>query len=121
MTISVFGNPTTNQDSLLVNLLPQLRKSFPKHTFLHQDPTEDLKIPQKEWWILDVVQGIKKITVFGDLDKFQRSKSLSVHDYDLYLDLQLKAKLDLLPPLKIIAVPPYFDPKKIIEKLKKIL
>ena len=121
MTISVFGNPVYEDDALLVRMLPQLRKAFPQHKFIHQDPTENIIIPKDEWVILDVAQGIDKITVFNNLDQFESTRSVSVHDYDLFLELKLQEKLNKLPKLKIITVPIDINQDIILKKLAKLL
>jgi len=121
MQISVFGSAAYEKDSALIKLLPQLKKTFPQHQFIYQDPTEDLIIPKDEWWILDMAEGIDKITVFNNLDQFTHKQSTSVHDYDLYMELKLNEKLGRLPKLKIIAVPLEWEKEKILSKLKKHL
>ncbi|OGK21267.1 hypothetical protein A3C23_02025 [Candidatus Roizmanbacteria bacterium RIFCSPHIGHO2_02_FULL_37_13b] len=121
MTISVFGNSILKSDSLLISLLPQLKTQFPQHQFIHQDPTENLLIPKGEWSIIDVAEGINKVTIFDNLDHFVRTKSLTVHDYDLYLDLKLKQKVGQLPKIKIIAIPQFMKKKDVLEALGKII
>lgn len=118
MIISVFGNAMVEKDAALIRLLPWLKKQFPQHTFVFQDPVEDLIIPKEEWWILDLAEGIKRVTVFSDLNKFVGSKGLSVHGYDLFLELKLQQKLGNLPPLKIIAIPITMPAKEIKEVLR---
>jgi len=119
MTISVFGNILVEKDAALVRLLPWLKKQFPQHTFIFQDPVEDLQIPQEEWWILDLAEGIDRVVVFSNLDKFVRNKGTSVHDYDLFMELKLQQKLGRLPEiLKIIAIPTTMPEKEIKEVLK---
>ncbi|OGK55932.1 hypothetical protein A3J15_02740 [Candidatus Roizmanbacteria bacterium RIFCSPLOWO2_02_FULL_38_10] len=114
MIISIFGNSVLEKDSILIKLLPQLRKNFPKHQFVHQDPTENLQIPEGEWWILDAAEGISEITIFDQLDHFVKMKSSSVHDYDLYTELKLKQKIGQLPKIKIIALPTTMKEKEFL-------
>jgi hypothetical protein len=121
MTISVFGNILVEKDAALVRLLPWLKSEFSQHTFIFQDPVEDLQIPAltKEWWILDLAEGIERVVVFGNLDKFVRNRGTSVHDYDLFMELKLQQKLGRLPEvLKIIAIPTTMQETEIKEVLK---
>ena len=118
MTISVFGNILVEKDAALVKLLPWLEKTFPDYKFIFQDPVEDLEIPKEEWVILDIAEGIDRVVVFGNLDKFVRNKGTSVHDYDLFMELKLQEKLGRLPKLKIIAIPMKMEEDEIKEVLK---
>lgn len=124
MKISVFGNPIVEKDSILIKLLPILKKQFPQHEFILQDPTEDLDIPKKEWWIMDVVEDIDKITILDDPAILVRNKGIGVHDYDLTHEILLRRKIGTLPKIKIIAIPSNFDPrlsvKSFLARLKDI-
>ena len=121
MTITVVGNQELEFDSNIVNFLPKLRELFSEHTFIHQDPTENLTIPKDNWLIIDVAQGLSEITVFADLKHFTKDKSLTAHDYDLYTDLMLLQKTNQLPAFSIIAVPMEMTPEEIEKKLPRIL
>lgn len=117
MHISIFGNVFDSKDSILVKLKPKLEKKFPQITFLHQDPVEDLFIPSDEWTILDSALGIQDLHIFHDLSKFEKNDNLSVHGYDLYLELKLLQKIKKLPHLNIIVIPYGWDAEKIYPKV----
>ena len=121
MNIFIFGNRYYEKDSALVPLLPRLRKNFPGHHFFHQDPTENFLRTNEPLIIIDTVDGIDKVTIFGNLDSFQGSKSITTHDYDLFTDLMLRKKLKTLPPLTIIGVPTKLNADDIIAALQTVI
>ena len=106
MKISVFGNPDLEGDSAALKLIPGLKKKYPRAEIMVEDPTEGLK-PARDWIIIDVCQGISQVTEFTDLDQFASARRLSVHDYDLAMELQLLKKLGKIKKLRILAVPVY--------------
>ena len=122
MKVSVFGNPDLKEDRLVVRMVPSLKKRFPKVEFEIEDPSEGLKPPvDREWVILDVAVGIDRIRVFDDLDKLVTEKRVSLHDYDVAMELKLLKKLGRIGKLKIVAVPSSSGKKEIIKELSKVL
>jgi len=108
MKISVFGNPDLDEDSAAIKLIPSLRQQYPKAEIKIEDPSEGLK-PAEDWLIVDICRGIDKPTEFEDLDKFESVRRVSVHDYDLAMELKLLKKLGKIKKLKILAVPVDFE------------
>jgi hypothetical protein len=104
MRVSVFGNPDLDQDSLVTRLVPRLRKRFPEIEFKVEDPSEGLRPPAGAWVILDVAQGIKGVKLIKNIDQLTAARRLSLHDYDLAMELKLLGKLGKLKKLKIIGV-----------------
>ena len=43
MKVFVFGNPLVEKDSLVLKMLPELRRRFPEIEFQEVDPTEGLE------------------------------------------------------------------------------
>lgn len=107
MKVSVFGNPDLDQDNATIKLIPWLKQKYPRAEIVIEDPTEGLK-PAADWLIVDVCQGINQLTEFEDLDQFESLRRVSVHDYDLAMELKLLKKLGKIKKLKIIAVPVNF-------------
>lgn len=107
MKIYVLGNLLINQDSLPLKILPELKKALPQVNFIEIDPSENFEPELNQpLIIIDSVVGIKKITIFADLDQFSRIKFVSLHDYDLLLHLKLLKKIKKLPgKLFIIGLP----------------
>src|SRR3990167_195549 len=105
MIVYVFGNPVVPEDSQAVKFLPYLKTKFPKINFVHADPTGNWWEGDKNLIIIDTVAGIDKVTEFASLEKIQATQSLTVHDYDLYMDLKLMKKLGKIESFKIIGIP----------------
>lgn len=106
MTIYCFGNTIDSGDSIPVQLIPILRNEFPAASVMHLDPSENF-MPEHASVVIDSVEGATTVQMFSDIDAFVITKSVSVHDYDLGLHLQLLKKLHKLPKIHIIAVPRY--------------
>jgi Ni,Fe-hydrogenase maturation factor len=121
MKISVFGNPLVEEDSLPLRILPKLKKCFPDIEFVVEDPTETLNPAKDEWWILDSALGIDEVKLIDDLSKLDLTKRVSVHDYDLSIDLKLLKKIGKLNKVKIIAVPVGMEEKEAFERVREIL
>jgi len=107
MKLLVFGNLLVEKDNLVLKLLPRLKKAFPNIEFKEFDPTENLEaeIENKKLFILDVVEGIKKVVIIKDIDKLQTNKIYGMHDFDLAYNLKLLKKLGKLKEVEIIGVP----------------
>lgn len=120
-TISVFGNEIDNHDNTAIQCLPLLKKKFLDIEFVAQDPTESLEPLGDPWVIIDTAIGIDHLTVVESLDQLEYVKGSSVHDFDVYMELRLKAKLAPLPKLKIILVPQGDDPHHAVEHIEEIL
>jgi hypothetical protein len=126
MKVSVFGNSEVKEDSLVVNLVAELKKRFPEVEFKIEDPSEGLRPSDKGWWvILDVAKGIKEIKVFKDLDKLVIDQRVSLHDYDVGMELKLLKKVGKAKKIRVIAVPMGMKKKAalkgIISQLEKII
>ncbi|VVB81400.1 Uncharacterised protein [uncultured archaeon] len=105
MNIYVCGNPLVKEDCLPLRILPELKRKFPEINFVEFEPTEDL--PKEEnLIIIDTVINAKDVALFDDIDKFTETKALSLHDFDLGLNLKLAKKLKKLKSVRIIGVPP---------------
>ena len=92
MKISVFGNPDLKEDRAALKLIPWLKKKYPQALIEIEDPAAGLK-PAEDWLIVDVCRGIDRPTEFKDLDQFEAVRRVSVHDYDLAMELKLLKNL----------------------------
>jgi len=121
MTVFVFGNPDIKGDSLPLKILPELRKRCPEIDFQMKDPNEDFELPE-DAVIIDVVAGLKEVSIFDSLDDFQPPPRLTLHDFDLFSYLQLLKKLGKLPSkIKIIGLPPTISKEKATDSITAIL
>ena len=122
MKVSVFGNREVKEDSLVVELLPELKKRLVKVRFKLEDPVEGLSPPDEgEWVIVDVAKGVKGVKMIRDLDKLETSRRVSLHDYDLGMELKLLKKLGKVKKVRIIAVEMGMDKKKALKQIVKIV
>lgn len=122
MRISIFGNPDYEPDSLPLKLLPHLKKKFPGVDFVITDPNE-LSMPnEKNWYCIDSVKGLKKVTVLSldDIKKLTKNK-VSLHDFDLGMHLFWAKKLKKDLQIKIIGIPPSLDFNAALKAVVKIL
>lgn len=118
--VFVFGNINLGNDSLLLRILPKLQEKFPDVEFEVRDPNEEWGVPE-EFVIIDVVLGIKKITVFESLNKFLSAPRVSMHDFDVLTNLRFLWKLGKIKKIKIIGIPPDMEERKALREITKIL
>lgn len=103
--ISVFGNEVDSHDNTAIQLVPLLQETFSHVHFLIQDPTESIEPASDPWIILDTAIGIDHVMMINSLNDLESVKGSSVHDFDVYMELRLQAKIRPLPSLAIILVP----------------
>ena len=116
------GNPLVNIDHLPIKLLPKLRQLCPKFNFEILDPTEEIQLENnQDLTLIDSVIGLDKVTVFHDLDFFAYSPRVTVHDYDLPVNLKLMQKLGKLKKFTIIGVPVKGDETEILNGIINLL
>lgn len=120
ITVSVFGNEIDSHDNTALLCLPELKEKLPNIEFLVQDPTESLEPTGDPWIILDTANGIDHVMTIDSLNDLEYVKGTSVHDFDVYMELRLRAKLAPLPKLKIILVPQGDDPHHAVEHIIEI-
>lgn len=120
--VYVLGNPLVNIDSYPIKLLPKLRKLCPLYNFEILDPTEELQLEDsQDITLIDSVVGIDKVTIFNDLGYFAYSPRVTVHDYDLLVNLKLMQKLGKLKNFTIIGVPTKGNEAKILNVIINFL
>jgi hypothetical protein len=119
-TIFIFGNQELEMDSLPLRILPELQKAFPSIHFEIKDPNEEWDVPER-LTIIDTAVGLKKVKIFEDLDSFDSSPRLTMHDFDALANLKYLKKLGKLQEIKIIGVPPEISEKKAVEAIGKAL
>lgn len=120
MKIFIFGNPELKNDSLPLEILPDLKKRFPKIFFEEKDSNEDWDMPENVL-IIDTVVGIKKIKIFNSLEDFESAPRVSMHDFDALANLRLLIKLGKVKKVKIIGIPPNISKKEAFSQTAKIL
>lgn len=120
--IFVLGNKISKEDKKVVSLIHKFNKHFTDFAFVHYDPIEELPPDMPQQLIfLDIVIGIKKITLFEDMESFSLSPLVTVHDYDLPINLNLLKKLGKIKEIKIIGVPNSYNTENILRETGIIL
>lgn len=119
MRIYVFGNPLVKEDSLVLRILPRLKKEFNNIEFLEFDPSEDFN--EERLVILDVVKGIKEVKIIEDIDKIELKNIYSLHDFDLGFNLKLLKKIGKLKEAVIIGVPMLINEEKAFQEVKRVI
>lgn len=121
MRILVFGNPLVQEDSGAIELVPELKKLFPHIEYKELDAAENIEEEGRNLTILDVAQGIEKVTVLEDLSILEAAPQYSMHDFDLALTLKLLKKMKKIDSVRIIAIPINYEKKKAIDEIKKAI
>lgn len=117
-TVYVLGNPLLPSDSLPLKLLPHLRESCPDFLFEILDPTEEISLSvEQDLILIDTIIGVKKVTVFHNLSSLALSPRVTVHDYDLPINLGMLQKLRKIKKITIIGVPQKRNLKEILREV----
>ena len=125
MKVYVFGNDDLTEDKRAFEVAKKLTGKIENVDFVKVKPNEDVPfIDEKFVVILDVVQGIKKVTEIkdDDLDKLILPPRSSVHDFDLGFQLKYLKKIGKLGKVTIVGLPmqeeiDYFLIQSILRKL----
>lgn len=120
ITVSVFGNEIDSHDNTAIECLPLLKQKLPDYEFKVCDPTESLEPTGDPWIIIDTAIGIEHVMMIDSLEELEYVKGLSVHDFDVYMELRLQAKIRPLPQLKIILVPQGDDPHHAVDHIVEL-
>jgi Ni,Fe-hydrogenase maturation factor len=123
--ILVFGNPLVKKDNLVLKILPELKKEFPKVDFKEFDSTEDLHKEGRELRIIDVVEGVHEVKLLSfppqSLDVLETNKIYSMHDFDLGYNLKLLEKMNLIDKVEILCIPTNISEQEAFNQSQLIL
>lgn len=118
--ILVFGNPDVKKDSLPVQLIGDLQKSFPEMKFLHLDGIDEIQSHGKNLFIIDSVQGIKKCCMVRD-PTMLTGKILSIHEFDLANNIKILKKIKAIESFLVFCVPMKISKAKALAQLKELI
>lgn len=108
MKVYVFGNIDLPQDSSAITVAKKLNGKINNVEFVYVKPNSDLPfVDEKNVVIMDVIQGIKKVTILEDkdLDNLVLPPRTTAHDFDLGFQLKYLKKLGKIGEVKIIGLP----------------
>lgn len=139
MKIYVFGNKDDKKDKIALEVfeklekeikspylasarVPSLNKEGEKVKFVEVKPNEDLPF-EGDVVIMDVVWGLKEVSLISDIDKFDLGPKNSVHDFDLSFQLKYLKKLGKIKSVRIIGLPLEggVDVKRVKEIIRKMI
>lgn len=121
MDVWVFGNIDLAEDSLPLKILPQLQRQRPDLTFKTRDPMEEWDDVPDPLVVVDTVKGIDAVTVLKDLELFEDTPRVSMHDLDLLSQLQLLRKVGKLGHVTVVGVPPGLQPDEAVRQISAAL
>lgn len=120
--VYVFGNINVDNDSLPLRIMPKLQEKFPDIEFEIKDPNEEWDVSEmEELIVIDTAVGIKKVTIFNNLDKFSKVPKVGMHDFDALTNLRYLWKLGKIKKIKIIGIPPDMEEEEAIKKVSATL
>lgn len=121
MEFWIFGNADLPQDSTPIHLMPRLQAAFPEHTFVLKDPLDEWEPMPEHLRIIDTVVGLGRVQVFTNLDQFERTPSVTMHDFDLITQLHFLQKLGKLKGITLYGVPETLPPDVAFTQLVAVL
>jgi Ni,Fe-hydrogenase maturation factor len=102
-----FGNPYLSEDNLALEVGDAIIKDKIKGLEVIKcvAPDEVMSYIGKDFFILDVVKGMKKVMLISDIDRLQSGDLVSLHDFDLGFFLKLMKETGKIKDVKIIGIP----------------
>ncbi len=123
-TILVFGNPHLKEDNFALKVAEELRKSEVKNLRIEHCVVFDDIFKYKNHerlYLMDVVEGVKRVTIFDNIDKIKSNRLFSLHDFDLGFYLKLMRTIGKLRRITVIGVPVKGDKKAMARKVRELL
>ncbi len=105
-TIYCFGSDIIEGDAIAFDAADEIGDSIEGVTFVKiKDPTELYGMRLDDIIIMDAVKGIYFVNVFDDLSELKQNKTVTAHDFDLSMFLQLMQQMGNIKKVKIIGLP----------------
>lgn len=116
MKVYCFGNEFIKQDSLAKKLADEIK--IKDVELVKCDSLEGIN---GDIVILDVVKGIKDVTIIYGMDKIKEFHPISAHDFDIGTELKLRKAVGEIGKVIIIGIPMKGNKEEIKEKVKTII
>lgn len=120
-TFLVFGNPDLPDDSLGLQLIPDLKNAFPEIQFQIVDPNELDLLNKNEIFVLDTVQGLKYPRWIEINELARTGNQVTTHDFDASTYLLLLKKIHPNISIKILGIPYGAEKTSILKKTRTLL
>jgi hypothetical protein len=114
------GNELLGEDSAALEVIREVARDN-RYDILHVDPTENIPLDDLDPLFVDVVIGIHTVTIFSSLNSFKKPPTITLHDYDLYDELQLLLKTKKINSFTVIGVPVKGDVKDAVVQIQEYL
>lgn len=115
-----FGNPLVKEDSLPLEIIPELKKKFPNIDFIPAESPDDIE-DENEINIIDMVDGIENVSLITDMDAICDNRRCSMHDFDLGMTLKIMKKMGRIRKINIFAIPIHCKKREAIREIEKLL
>lgn len=117
--VFVFGNPLVEKDSLALKVAERLKGKIRGIEFHAVESLDDVK-NNADLCIMDVVFGIEKVQLISDLDALGAARPVSLHDFDLAMELKLLKKIGKIGKVKIIGIPAGMELEKATASVREL-
>ena len=105
MMVYVFGNQDIKEDKNAFLVARYLEKKMPEIDFKLMGINDEISFQNENPVIMDVVDGIKEVMLFDDIDKVIMPPRVSAHDFDLGFQLKYLRKIGKIKSALIIGIP----------------
>ena len=118
--VFVFGNTLIEKDSLAHKVVEKLKGKLEGIEFEAVESFDDMETTE-DLYIIDVCLGLENVETIEDIDKLEAKHPVSVHDFDLALELKIRKKIGRIGRVKIIAIPVDYPLEKAVAETKEVL
>ncbi len=122
-TVLCFGSLGMEGDDAAFSVCEELAGNIEDVRFVRcESPMDVLGYAQEEGlYIMDAARGIEKVSVFDDIDEFRSRRSVTAHDSDLGMMLEMLSEMGKLPPVRIIGIPIGSNASEAAREVKDLL
>ncbi|MEM4133682.1 MAG: hypothetical protein QXO35_00475 [Candidatus Micrarchaeia archaeon] len=120
LKVYCFGNPLIKNDSLPLEIIPELEKKFPMIKFIPAEYPDEIE-DENEINIIDTVDGVENVRLITNIDEICENRRCSMHDFDLGMTLKIMKKIGKIKKINIFAIPMGYKKRKAIKEIEKLL
>lgn len=109
--ILCFGNPFIPEDSLAIRIADHFQKNPVRNVKFVKcvAPDEVMEYSDKEFFILDLIEGIDEVTLIDGVDGLSNEPKATAHDFDLGFFLRMMKQMGHLDKVRIIGIPKFSE------------